>query len=162
MNNTNDRSLSVIVPVYNSSEYLKECIESIINSNIEGMEIILVDDGSKDDSYEICRQLAQVDDRIIVYQKENGGSASARNYGLMRATGSYIAFFDSDDTAVFVMPCFCTLSDTVLFPQPVIEAAIIAVSINDVIYVFFILFILSSGELFVSMIVLYCVYLRDK
>lgn len=99
MNNTNDRSLSVIVPVYNSSEYLKECIESIINSNIEGMEIILVDDGSKDDSYEICRQLAQVDDRIIVYQKENGGSASARNYGLMRATGSYIAFFDSDDTA---------------------------------------------------------------
>ncbi len=91
--------LSVIVPVYNASLYIEECVTSIINSEIVGMVIILVDDGSTDDSYEKCCRLAREYECVEVYHKDNGGSASARNYGLLRAKGEYLAFFDSDDIA---------------------------------------------------------------
>lgn len=89
--------LTVIVPVYNSSKYLKKCIESILEQTYVNTEIILVNDGSTDNSIDICKEFKQIDNRIIVIDKENGGVASARNAGLEVATGSYVAFVDSDD-----------------------------------------------------------------
>lgn len=90
--------ISVIVPVYNVSQYLPDCIESIIKQTYENLEIILVDDGSTDSSGEICDKYAQKDPRIKVIHKENGGVASARNNGLKMLTGKYVGFVDSDDT----------------------------------------------------------------
>lgn len=91
-------ALSVIIPVYNSSEYIQECITSILDTGLKSMEIILIDDGSKDHSYDICRALSKQDKRISVYKNKNGGSASARNLGMVMAKGTYISFVDSDDT----------------------------------------------------------------
>lgn len=90
--------ISVIVPVYNVEQYLEECIESILNQTYQNLEIILVNDGSTDHSFDICRNYEARDSRIIVQNKENGGLASARNAGLDIATGEYISFVDSDDT----------------------------------------------------------------
>ena len=95
-----NKLLSVIIPVYNAETYIVECVESIIKSGIKNLEIILVDDGSKDNSMALCEQLSIDHEQLILYSKENGGSASARNYGLQRAKGDYIAFVDSDDTVV--------------------------------------------------------------
>lgn len=89
--------ISVIVPIYNSEQYLEQCISSIIEQSFSDIEILLIDDGSTDRSVEICRKYLMFDSRIKFYQKENGGAASARNYGLSKATGDYIAFVDSDD-----------------------------------------------------------------
>lgn len=89
--------ISVIVPVYNSEKYLKQCVDSICNQTYKELEIILVDDGSTDNSSQICDQLAEKDKRIIVIHKENGGSTSARNAGLRVSKGEYIGFVDSDD-----------------------------------------------------------------
>ena len=89
--------ISVIVPVYNVSVYLRKCIDSIINNSYRKLEIILVDDGSTDDSGKICDLYAQKDGRIKVIHKKNGGLSSARNAGLDIATGDYISFIDSDD-----------------------------------------------------------------
>ena len=89
--------ISIIVPVYNASQYLYRCIESILNQTYKDFELILVDDGSTDESYEICKKYANEDDRIRVFHKENGGQSSARNLGLDFATGEYISFIDSDD-----------------------------------------------------------------
>ena len=89
--------ISVIVPVYNVSVYLRKCIESIRNSTYINLEIILVDDGSTDDSGNICDHYEKIDDRITVIHKKNGGLSSARNAGLDIATGLYISFIDSDD-----------------------------------------------------------------
>lgn len=89
--------LSVIVPVYNAAPYLKRCIESITNQTYKNLEIILVDDGSKDNSYSICKSFADKDSRIVLTQQANAGSSVARNTGLDLATGQYIAFIDSDD-----------------------------------------------------------------
>ncbi len=90
--------ISVIVPVYNVSEYLKECIESILQQTYKDLEIILVNDGSADNSLQICTDYAEKDARIVVLDKPNEGQSSARNLGLDYATGDYIAFIDSDDT----------------------------------------------------------------
>ncbi|RQO31931.1 hypothetical protein DBR32_03755 [Taibaiella sp. KBW10] len=90
--------VSIIVPVYNTAAYLKECIHSIRSQSYADLEIILVDDGSTDHSLSICLEAAKQDERIIVLDKENGGQASARNLGLDIAKGDYIAFVDSDDT----------------------------------------------------------------
>lgn len=88
--------ISVIVPVYNVAHYLKQCIESIINQ--EGnIEVILVDDGSPDESPSICDEYAQKDNRIHVIHKQNGGVSSARNAGLDAAQGEWIWFVDGDD-----------------------------------------------------------------
>jgi glycosyltransferase involved in cell wall biosynthesis len=89
--------ISVIVPVYNVEKYIRKAIESIRNQTYQNLEIILVDDGSPDESGNICDVLAKRDDRIKVIHKENGGAATARNAGLGVMTGEYIAFVDADD-----------------------------------------------------------------
>jgi glycosyltransferase involved in cell wall biosynthesis len=96
MENSNDL-ISVIVPVYNVEKYLSKCIDSILNQTIKNLEIILVDDGSLDNSGKICDDFSKTDNRIIVIHKENGGLSSARNAGLEIAKGNYIGFVDSDD-----------------------------------------------------------------
>lgn len=89
--------ISIVVPVYNVEKYLSKCIDSILNQTYKDLEIILVDDGSKDQSGKICDEYAKKDSRITVFHKENGGLSSARNYGIERATTPYIGFIDSDD-----------------------------------------------------------------
>ncbi|MEG1311454.1 MAG: glycosyltransferase [Romboutsia sp.] len=89
--------ISVIVPIYNVEQYLPKCIESIINQTINDIEIILVNDGSTDNSGEIADNYAKNDQRIKVIHKENGGQGSARNKGIDIAKGEYIGFVDSDD-----------------------------------------------------------------
>lgn len=91
------KKLSVIVPVYNVEKYLERCVNSILNQNYENMEIILVDDGSKDSSGELCDVLAKRDNRIKVIHQKNGGLSAARNTGIDNADGYYIDFLDSDD-----------------------------------------------------------------
>ncbi len=89
--------ISVIIPVYNVEAYLPKCIESVICQTYSEIEIILVDDGSTDESGAICDSYALKDKRILVFHKENGGLSDARNYGLAKAQGDYIAFIDGDD-----------------------------------------------------------------
>lgn len=89
--------ISVVVPVYNVRTYLEKAVYSIINQKYENLEIILVDDGSTDGSGELCDQLKEIDNRVVVYHKENGGLSSARNCGARKATGNYVIFIDSDD-----------------------------------------------------------------
>ena len=89
--------ISVIVPVYNVQDYLSECVQSILNQTFSDFELLLIDDGSTDHSGEIADQLEDLDPRIQVYHKKNGGLSDARNYGLERAQGEYLAFIDSDD-----------------------------------------------------------------
>ncbi len=89
--------LSVIVPIYNAALFLEKCINSIIKQTFRDMEIILVDDGSKDDSLEICKRYQGMDIRIKVISKENGGLISARKAGISEADGELIGFVDSDD-----------------------------------------------------------------
>ncbi len=92
-----DNLISVIIPVYNMQQYLKQCIDSVINQTYKNLEIILVDDGSTDDSPNICDEYALKDNRIKVIHKQNSGVSSARNAGLDIAKGDYIGFVDSDD-----------------------------------------------------------------
>lgn len=94
---SNNKLVSIIVPVYNVEQYVEKCINSIINQTYSNLEIILVNDGSTDSSGALCDNLAKKDDRITVYHKENGGLSDARNYGVARAKGDYIGFVDSDD-----------------------------------------------------------------
>lgn len=89
--------LSIIVPVYNSSTYLVRCVDSIINQTYANTDIILVDDGSTDDSGTICDDYAQKDCRVHVIHQTNGGMSSARNRGLEMCKGDYVTFIDSDD-----------------------------------------------------------------
>lgn len=89
--------VSVIVPVYNVEKYLEKCVNSIINQTYKNLELILVDDGSKDNSSKICDELAKKDKRIIVIHQENQGVSSARNTGLDICKGSFVTFIDSDD-----------------------------------------------------------------
>lgn len=92
-----ERVISVVVPVYNVEPYLKECLESIINQTYRDLEIILIDDGSTDKSGDICDEYGKKDERIIVIHQNNQGSASAKNAGLRKSSGEYLAFVDSDD-----------------------------------------------------------------
>ena len=89
--------ISVIIPVYNVESYLKRCVDSVRQQTYIDLEIILVDDGSTDDSGKLCDNLAAEDNRIRVIHKENGGASSARNTGIDNAKGEYIGFVDSDD-----------------------------------------------------------------
>ncbi len=89
--------VSIIIPVYNVEEYVAECIESVINQTYKNLEIIIVNDGSTDNSLLICETYAKQDIRIKIIDKKNGGISSARNAGLENATGEYIGFVDSDD-----------------------------------------------------------------
>lgn len=89
--------ISVILPIYNVSAYLEKCLDSIIGQTYKNIEIILVDDGSTDQSPEICAAYAQRDERITVLRKKNGGLSDARNAGIEIAKGEYLTFVDSDD-----------------------------------------------------------------
>lgn len=89
--------ISIIVPVYNVEKYLEKCVKSVIDQTYKNLEIILVDDGAKDNSGKMCDELAKLDSRIKVIHKENGGLSDARNFGLREAKGDYIGFVDSDD-----------------------------------------------------------------
>lgn len=89
--------ISVVVPVYNVEKYLDKCIDSLVSQTYENLEIILIDDGSKDKSAKICDKWKDNDSRIKVIHKENGGLSEARNVGIDYAQGEYIAFIDSDD-----------------------------------------------------------------
>lgn len=93
----NNDLISAIVPVYNVENYLKQCLESIINQTYQHLEIILIDDGSLDNSGKICDEFASRDARIKVFHKKNEGVSSARNTGIENASGKWIAFIDSDD-----------------------------------------------------------------
>ena len=97
MNRTEIPKISIIVPVYNVESYLPRCIDSILAQTYTDFELILVDDGSPDNSGAICDEYAAKDSRIRVIHKENGGVSSARNTGLDFASGKYISFVDSDD-----------------------------------------------------------------
>lgn len=88
---------SIIVPAYNSAAFIQKCIESVLNQTYSGFELLLVDDGSTDDTLSICRTYAASDPRVKVIHKENGGHTSARNAGLKIAAGDYVLFLDSDD-----------------------------------------------------------------
>ena len=89
--------VSVIVPVYNAEKFLTRCVESLTNQTYRDLEIILIDDGSKDKSLEVCNSCAKEDDRIHVYAQSNSGVSATRNRGIRLAKGEYIQFIDSDD-----------------------------------------------------------------
>ena len=90
--------VSVIVPIYNVEEYIRKCLDSLVNQTLKEIQIILVNDGSKDKSGEIAKEYAKMYRNKIMYlEKENGGLSDARNYGIPYAKGEYIAFIDSDD-----------------------------------------------------------------
>ena len=89
--------LSVIVPIYNMEKYLEKCIDSIISQTYHNLEILLIDDGSTDSSFKICKKYELIDNRIKVYHKENGGLSDAKNYGIKKAIGRFITFVDADD-----------------------------------------------------------------
>lgn len=95
--------ISVILPIYNVAGYLRECIESVRRQTYRNLEIILVDDGATDDSPKICEEYKNVDERVKVIHKSNGGLSEARNVGIENAMGEYIALVDSDD---ILMPFF--------------------------------------------------------
>lgn len=89
--------ISVIIPIYNVSKYLDKCIESIINQTYSNLEILLIDDGSTDNCFNICKKWSSLDNRITLFHNSNNGVAYTRNFGLEKATGKYIVFIDSDD-----------------------------------------------------------------
>ena len=90
--------ISVIVPIYNVEKQLNRCIESLLKQKIQQIQIILVNDGSTDNSGKIAKEYAKkFPDKILYLEKENGGLSDARNYGIKHATGEYLAFVDSDD-----------------------------------------------------------------
>ena len=89
--------ISIIIPVYNVEKYIIRCLDSICSQNYSNIEIIIVDDGSTDASFELCKQMADNDSRIKLYHQENQGVVAARNYGMQQAKGKYLAFVDGDD-----------------------------------------------------------------
>lgn len=93
----NDPFVSIIVPVYNTEKFLRRCIDSILAQSYKNYELLLIDDGSKDNSGNICDDYGVNDSRIIVFHKENGGLSSARNLGINNVKGVYTIFIDSDD-----------------------------------------------------------------
>lgn len=92
-----EEKVSVILPIYNAEKYLKECVDSVINQTYSNLQIILVNDGSTDNSWEICQELKNVDSRIVIANQKNSGVSVARNRGLEIADGKWIMFVDPDD-----------------------------------------------------------------
>lgn len=95
-------AVSIIIPVYNSAPYLRECLDSVCAQTFTNFEVICVNDGSTDDSCQILEEYAAKDGRFILYSQKNAGLSAARNTGLTKANGDYVAFLDSDD---FLDPC---------------------------------------------------------
>ena len=106
--------ISVIIPVYNVENYIEKCVTSVCNQIYKNIEIILINDGSKDSSGVLCDKLADTDSRIKVIHKENGGVSSARNTGIENANGEYLCFIDGDDyvTAEYVSDMFTVTEKT--------------------------------------------------
>lgn len=111
--------ISIIVPVYNTENYISECIESILKQSYENFELILIDDGSEDNSGVICENYSYKDSRIKVFHTPNGGVSKARNIGLDNAIGDYVSFVDSDDILEkdylnnlykYLIKCNCTVA----------------------------------------------------
>lgn len=91
------KKISIIVPIYNAEEHLDRCVKSILTQTVEDLELILVDDGSNDNSLNICKEYEKKDQRVRVVHQENAGVSAARNHGIELAEGKYIGFVDSDD-----------------------------------------------------------------
>lgn len=108
---------SVIIPVYNVEEYLIQCVESVINQSFSNNEIILIDDGSTDNSGLICDDLASQDKRIIVIHQNNKGLSQARNVGIVNSSGDYLLFLDSDD--YWSNDCFLRMLNEYIMRNPV-------------------------------------------
>lgn len=89
--------LSIIVPVYNVEKYLERCINSLLNQSYKDIEVVIINDGSTDTSGIICDRLAQLDPRVKIFHKKNGGLSDARNYGILKSKGDFISFLDGDD-----------------------------------------------------------------
>ncbi len=89
--------VSIIVPVYNLEDYVENCLNSLLNQTYKNIEILCIDDGSSDKSSDKIKSLAEKDNRVVYFFKENGGESSARNFGLEKANGKYIMFVDGDD-----------------------------------------------------------------
>src|SRR5690554_7984530 len=89
--------ISVIIPVYNKAPYLEQCLNSVINQTYKNLEIIIIDDGSTDNSLEICEKYRKKDERIQLISQENQGVSVARNKGIQKASGEWIYFLDADD-----------------------------------------------------------------
>lgn len=89
--------ISVIIPIYNVEKHIRKCIHSLLNQTFNDFEVLLINDGSPDKSKDICEEFANIDSRIKIFNKKNGGVSSARNLGLSKAAGDYITFIDPDD-----------------------------------------------------------------
>lgn len=89
--------LSIIVPVFNGEKYIENTIKSLLSTSYQHFELLLIDDGSTDNSFELCKKYEKLDSRVKTYHKNNGGIADARNYGLDKASGDYVGFCDQDD-----------------------------------------------------------------
>lgn len=92
-----DKLISIIIPFYNAEKYIGKCLESVVGQTYRNLQIILINDGSTDTSLKICKEFAQKDDRIEIYCQKNKGVSMARNLGLSKATGEYVAWIDADD-----------------------------------------------------------------
>lgn len=104
--------VSVIVPVYNTKEFLQQCVQSVLAQTFKDFELLLIDDGSTDGSDDLSEKLGHLDERIQVYHKTNGGLSDARNYGIKRANGDFLTFIDSDDyIAPSYLKVLCSLVD---------------------------------------------------
>lgn len=88
---------SIIVPIYNKAEYLDECVQSILKQTCDNMEILLINDGSTDNSLDICKKYKEMDKRVLVFDKSNSGVSDTRNFGIEKAQGNYLLFVDADD-----------------------------------------------------------------
>ena len=109
------RKYSVIIPVYNAEKTLRRCVDSLLAEGYSDAEIILVNDGSRDGSGEICREYVSKENCIRYIEKENGGVSTARNAGLDAASGEYVLFVDSDD---YVVPNYFSIIDSVSAETP--------------------------------------------
>lgn len=93
----NDVFFSIILPVYNAQAFIETTITNVLSQSYPNFELIVVDDGSTDDSWEICETFCQKDKRVKAFHKQNGGASSARNYAIEKASGNYVVFCDADD-----------------------------------------------------------------
>ncbi|MCT0015469.1 glycosyltransferase family 2 protein, partial [Lactococcus lactis subsp. lactis] len=118
--------ISVIVPVYNVEKLLRRCLDSIINQSFEDFELLLIDDGSKDNSGQICDHYKKQDERVRVWHIPNGGQSAARNLGIDNVQGDFIAFIDSDD--------FVELDYLEQLYQPMLEDEVDVVSCRYIAY----------------------------
>ena len=115
-----DNLISIIIPVYNSSLYLCDCIQSVLQQTWKNFELILVDDGSQDESKSICKKISSTDNRIPFIEQKHKGVSAARNAALEVAAGKYLFFLDSDDV---IHPCLLETLYTVLYKTNAVMAA---------------------------------------